>query len=102
MTFPGRTDTSRRAAVTVAPKTGTQRHRVLTVLAASVDGLTDSQIQAYLNLYESSERPRRVELVAAGLVADSGRRRCYGGHGEAIVWELTDAGRNAATGGKQT
>ena len=89
----GRQATSAAAAVLVLPKTGTQRWRVLSVIAASADGLTDAQIQDFLTLPESSERPRRVELVEQGWVTDSGRRRSYGSHAEAIVWDLTVEGR---------
>ena len=38
-------------------------------------GATDREIQAATGLSGSTERPRRVELVALGLVVDSGRRR---------------------------
>jgi hypothetical protein len=44
---------------------------------------------------ESSERPRRVELVEQGWVEDSGDRRLFDGHAEAIVWQLTAAARSS-------
>lgn len=75
-------DTSHAAAVQVMPRTGTQRRRVLDYIAACGDhGATDLELQHALGLGGNSERPRRVELVTAELIADSGRRRR--GH---IVW----------------
>lgn len=67
--------TSRDAAKAILPRSGTQRRRVFDALCAFPDGLTDAQIQAALDMNPSSERPRRLELVEAGLVRDSGRRR---------------------------
>jgi DNA-binding IclR family transcriptional regulator len=89
-------DTSVRAAILAYPKAGTQRAAILALLSDlrhHPEGLTDAQIQWHLTMPESSERPRRVELVEAGWVEDSGRRRKWGAHAEAIVWTLTAAAR---------
>lgn len=85
-------DTSHNAAERIMPRSGTQRHAVLSLIAAS-DGLTDAEIQDGLRISESSERPRRIELVEQGWIEDSGVRRIYRGHEEAIVWVLTSQGR---------
>lgn len=90
-----RTRTSANAAAKVAPKMRTQRELLLMALA-QLGSLTDAQLQDFTRLSESTERPRRGELVKAGLVRDSGQRRKYKGHLEAIVWELTADGRRAA------
>ena len=83
--------TSVKAALAVFPKSGTQRYRILAaVVAADGAGLTDAQIQAKTGISESSERPRRGELVEGGWLEDTGVTREYGGHGEAIVWALTE------------
>ena len=77
-------DTSHAAALTVMPKTGTQRRRVLDFIGAcGATGASDLEIQLGLRLNGNSERPRRVELVDAGLIEDSGVRR--EGH---IVWTV--------------
>lgn len=77
-------DTARAAALAVAPRTGTQRRRVLERIAARPS--TDDEIQRALNMNGNTERPRRVELVDGGWVRDSGLRRKG-----AIVWELARA-----------
>jgi hypothetical protein len=75
-------DTSRAAAVTVMPRTGTQRRRILDYcIMRGTDGATDLELQHALNLDGNTQRPRRLELVHAGYLEDSGRRR----HGH-IVW----------------
>ena len=77
-------DTSHTAALTVMPKTGTQRRRVLDFIGScGATGASDLEIQTGLRLNGNSERPRRVELVDAGLIIDSGIRR--EGH---IVWTV--------------
>ena len=84
------TDTSVKAAIAAYPRAGTQRARILNLLFYWDSGLTDAQIQSYLQIPESSQRPRRVELVEQGWLEDSGQRRTWNGHGEAIVWQLTE------------
>jgi hypothetical protein len=79
-------DTSREAAAEVMPRTGTQRREVLDYVTRRESlGATDAEIQAALYMSGNTERPRRIELVAAGFVHDSGRRR-----GGAIVWVRAD------------
>jgi hypothetical protein len=88
--YPGRTDTSRAAAERVLPKTGTQRRRVYDALLDAsqwVDGgLTDDELVARLKLPANSIRPRRGELVEAGLVIDSGVRVLNDYGNMCIVW----------------
>jgi hypothetical protein len=70
------TETQIEAARAVEPRTGTQRHKVLSFLRLRCErGATDQQISDELALGLNSVRPRRLELVEAGLVIDSGRRR---------------------------
>lgn len=79
-------DTSRAAALAVMPRTGTQRRRVFDYIVGCAGfGATDLELQNNLSLGGNSERPRRIELVEAGLIEDSGVRRR--GH---IVWVLCD------------
>ena len=75
-------DTSKLAARTIEPRTGTQRRRVLDwCIMRAEAGATDLELQEALGLDGNTERPRRLELVHAGYLEDSGRRRA--GH---IVW----------------
>jgi len=63
--------TSELAAKQAEPASHTQRRRVLDLLRGSI-GLTDEQMQDVLKMNPSTQRPRRIELVKAGLVVDSG------------------------------
>jgi hypothetical protein len=57
------------------------------IVSHGAAGLTDEEIQADLHMQGSTQRPRRVELVRAGLVVDSGlRRRTFAGR-SAVVWK---------------
>ena len=85
-------DTSRQAAIDNFPRSGTQRARVLVAIARSLDGLTDHEITAITGIIPSSERPRRGELEAAGLIESSGRTRPSPTGSQATVWIATDAG----------
>lgn len=94
-------DTTAKAAVTVLPRSGSQRRRVFDLLAEcdnAFGGLTDEDMQAQLRLSPNSERPRRKELCDLGLVVDSGRRVRNRGGQECIVWSLSQTGRLLAKG----
>ncbi len=94
-------ETGRQAARRVVLRTGTQRSAVLIALGAAHDGLTDFEVQAELGLAPSSERPRRGELVDAGLVevaysVDTHEpwTRVHNGN-DWRVWQITPSGRLA-------
>lgn len=79
--------TSRAAAEKAEPKTKTQRQRVYGFLQSCLSaGATDEQIQDALALNPSTQRPRRVELVQAGKVKDSGRRAKTRSGRAAVLW----------------
>lgn len=84
--------TSLKAAAAVYPRTGTQRRRVMDAIADATrrghGGATDPEIQRHLDMSPNTERPRRLELVEQGFVADSGRVRVENGH-DHIVWCAT-------------
>lgn len=95
--------TSRAAAQAIALKTGSIRWRILEFLWIAESGqggviplgggCTDLEIQQALNLNPSTERPRRGELVDAGLIQPLGTREH---NGQAwTVWALTQAGADA-------
>lgn len=100
--------TSRAAARGIELRTGTHRWAILEFLWLATDGqggtialgggCTDLEIQQALNLNPSTERPRRGELVDAGLVVGVGTRKHpdgFGGHSEWTIWGLTQAGADA-------
>lgn len=64
----------------------TQRAQLHAAIAASAIGLTDEEAQSKLGMEGSTQRPRRGELVKAGLVKDSGVKRMTKAHKWAIVW----------------
>jgi hypothetical protein len=91
-------ETSQAAARAITLKTGTARWRILARLWCSYDtatvGRTDLELQRELDMNPSTERPRRGELVDAGLVTDAGWTRIHDGR-EWTVWVLTQAGVDA-------
>jgi predicted ArsR family transcriptional regulator len=87
-------ETSGQAAVANFPRSGTQRVRVLLALYSA--DLTDDEIAHDTRLVGNSVRPRRGELVADGLVEDSGKRASSNFGHPAVVWTLTEDGLRAA------
>jgi len=79
--------TSREAAESIEPKTGTKRAIVLAFLRGrGPAGATDDEMQRDIPMGPNTQRPRRLELVAARLVRDSGRERDTAGGDAAVVW----------------
>jgi hypothetical protein len=94
--------TSKAAALAAEPRTGTNRRAVLEAVAAVARdvrtvGLTDVEIQRATGLNPNSARPRRVELVDGGWLADSGVTREHHGR-EHTVWVLTDKAARLTAG----
>lgn len=83
-------DTSRAAQLAVMPRAGTQRRRILELIARLGHGLTDEEIVARTGLVPNTVRPRRVELVEGGWLRDSRERRLTRAGHPAIVWVLTE------------
>lgn len=80
-------ETSEAAAEAIKPHRVAQWRKIHDRLVlAGWDGLTDQEIQHATNLDPSTERPRRGELVDAGLIYDSGRKRRTLSGRRAIVW----------------
>lgn len=82
-------ETSKKAAGAIQASSASLRVQVLAYLLSRDEGATDQEIQQALDMRASTERPRRVELVEMGLVADSGRRRETDSGREATVWEVS-------------
>ena len=82
-------DTAHEAAAR-APDTKRDRERVLALIRQRERaGATDEELQDWLDMNPSTERPRRVELVRAQLVYNSGRKRLTTSGRRAIVWVAT-------------
>jgi len=81
--------TSKRAADSLSGKAVTKDlYRVLQFLRWSGPA-TDQEIQDGIPMEQNTERPRRIELVRSGFVADSGKTRKTRSGREATVWEAT-------------
>jgi len=85
--FQSHSQTSFDAAKAIEPASGTLRAAVLfCILNSGEQGLTDEEIQNSLSMNPSTQRPRRVELVKAGLIRDSGQIRKTSSGRNAVVW----------------
>ena len=85
--FQKHSDTSISAAFEAEPAAGTQKTRILEYLRKYRDsGATDEDMQLYLGMNPSTQRPRRIELVQQGLVRDSGTTRPTRAGRQATVW----------------
>jgi len=83
--------TSAAAADSLGPKTlNAMQRRVLELLEATPDGLTDEEMARRLGMNPSTQRPRRIELARRGLVVTCGTRRTASGR-NADVWKVTAA-----------
>lgn len=76
---------SQEAARSVEGGAATLRARVLDLLRR-VGPLTDEEMQERLPMPPNTQRPRRLELVAGGLVEDSGTTRPTRSGRQATVW----------------
>jgi hypothetical protein len=81
------------AAKQTKPKTESDRIRILRVLAEH-GPMLDEDIGYAADLDGNTERPRRISLVQAGHVRDTGKVGLTHKKHEAALWEITDAGRD--------
>lgn len=88
-------DTERLAAARVAPRSGSQRARVLEMFRAHPEGLTDYELWTLGQIGARPHVPatRREELIFDGWpIVDSGRRRLTDTGTPAVVWVLIEEG----------
>lgn len=87
--------TAKAAASAALPRSGSDRRRVLDLLAAvGALGATDDELEVALGLPHQTASARRNGLVADGWVVDSGEKRNTRGGHPAVVWitrEVADA-----------
>ena len=82
--------TSAQAADALTPATlNAMQRKVLAVLQATPDGLTDEQMQRRLEMNPSTQRPRRIELVKARMIEKAGVRKTASGR-NADVWRVAN------------
>ena len=84
-------ETAHEAAAANQPERSKQRHDVLGYLRGmGFYGATDCQISQALGILRTSAGKRRHELVALGLVENSGQRRETDTGSTAIVWRARE------------
>lgn len=83
---PGKTETSRIAAVRAYPKTGTNRCKVLALIQAK-GGMTCDEVCVYLGMLVQTATPTINSLAKDGWLRDSGTRRNTRSGNPAVVWE---------------
>ena len=81
-------DTSIAAAHLAASSARKSRDIAIEILRNHPEGLTDFELADLAGMQQNSIGKRRGELVAHGLVRDSGRRRPSTTGSPAIVWEV--------------
>ncbi len=79
-------DTSEAAAKSMILPAGSQRKRVYLWAVTQHRGFIDEEGCNALQMNPSSFRPRRGELVEAGMLKDTGRRRKTSSGRQAVVW----------------
>jgi hypothetical protein len=85
--FQAHSTTSIAAAGRIGKHLGPLRLAVLEFLrGAGAHGATDDEMQVALGMNPSTQRPRRIELAAMGLVTESGARRKTRSGRQAAVW----------------
>lgn len=84
-------DTSTAAAISEAPKFKGKRLIVLRHLNKT--NVTDEQGQNNLGMSGNTYRPCRAKLVEEGFVYDTGRRAKTLAKKDAVIWAITDKGR---------
>lgn len=90
--FQKHSATSKAAAEAILPKLNALQRQVYAFIRNS-PGVTDEQIIDGLRLSPSTARPRRIELVAMGLVEDSGTTARTKADRPATVWRVTEKDR---------
>jgi hypothetical protein len=80
--------TSIEAAVKIERHMSTLHMRILAYLKGHPDGATDDDLQVVLNMNPSTQRPRRIELLAMGKIRDSGQTRKTRSGRSAVIWVL--------------
>lgn len=79
-------DTSRKAAEKVLPKTGTMRKTIYDIIAGSANGATDWEIEKVTGIKHQTASATRRSLVIDGFIVDSGKTRKNNEGNECIVW----------------
>jgi hypothetical protein len=91
--FASGSETSRAAAISNYPRSGSQRHRVLLTIARGQHGATADEIAEEMGVGLNSVRPRIVELREGGWIKDTRMTRKTPTGADATVMVLTTKGQ---------
>ena len=80
--------TSLAAAAQIEKHIGPLHKRILDYLSAHPEGATDDELQTALEMNPSTQRPRRIELAAAGRIENFGTTRPTRSGRAATVWHI--------------
>lgn len=86
--FVRTSDTSKQAARRIKPRAENLREKLFHFYERHPGGLTDEEAQNLSGISASTQRPRRVELVQAGRLEDSGQKRATASGSMAVVWRV--------------
>lgn len=78
---------SQLALASIQPVLPNMREQVFACIAGSLYGMTDDEVEVALDMRHQTASARRRELVKAGRVRDTGRRRNTRSGRPATVWE---------------
>lgn len=85
--YQAHSTTSFKAAALIEPTAASLRGQVLAFMRqAGTQGATDEEIQVAMEMNPSTQRPRRIELLGMGLIANSGETRLTRSGRRAVVW----------------
>lgn len=91
-------DTSRSAYHALSAKKINERHQEALRLCRQHEGATNSEVARAMGVPRDSISPRMAELRHAGLIIDSGRRRCDAGSKRSqIIWVPVDLAKQGET-----
>jgi hypothetical protein len=92
-----RTDptTSFEAGAKIVKKLRSLQLAVLAAHQSRPAGLTDLELEDQFSDHGSTYRTRRAELVAIGLIRDSGFRKVQAGR-KRVIWQITEDGKRYA------
>lgn len=91
----GAPETSRESAVRATPIQGSTRYRIIKVLASTPSGHTDEDLEQIIGGRHQTVSSARNWLVEAGWVRDTGLRAQTKAGRDAVLWEITPAGKTA-------
>jgi hypothetical protein len=90
--FARGSETSRKAAASIAGRSRSQRQKLLEFFRLrGIHGATDEEAAEFLKMSGNTLRPRRLELVASGLIVETNHTRLTRSGRRAVVHAIAAA-----------